>query len=191
MRRAAAVAVAAGVVAAVLTVLAVGWGGPDAVEREQRTQPPVPTPSLPVPAPQQAFEHTPPPAEPPVPRRHGLPTREVLDRAVGPRPPVDPEAVHDPASGGVRAALFTRHPRLLDCHADHADRFGGLDGRWTMEVTVSPGDDGFGEVSVRTLNDGEAVDDLDACVVDALHDAVFASPELPHTTRLPVPMPSG
>jgi len=117
---------------------------------------------------------------------------DALKQQVAPRPPVDPDQVHDPDQGGVRAALFTRHPRLLDCYDDHVDTHGPLAGRWTVEITVTP-DDTSDEpmLSARTLNQGEQVDDLDACVLDALDDARFAAPELARTVRLPVPLPSG
>ena len=153
---------------------------------------PVPAP-LPVPVPMVAAAPSPAPsAQPPRPPSPPprAPAQPLVPPRVAPRPPVDPDIVHKAELNGIAEALFTRHPRLLDCYQSHVEAFGPVRGRPTIRATVFPNDDGEGELEIQIENEGIEVGELDDCFADAMADARFAPPEVPTTIMHPLPVPS-
>lgn len=106
-------------------------------------------------------------------------------------PPIDPNRVYEPDLHGMAEAALSRRAELGECWAEHVDRTGNPEGRFTIRVTVSDGEGGQGKVDTEVANVPVEFDpDLAGCVQEVMADARFDSPG-PEAQSLiwPVPLP--
>ena len=187
-------ATAAAVLGIVLAIGGMLWISPDtgADPAVAGVTAPAPTASRVAPARPRAAPTRPaqrPPSVPPTPiRDSGGPPRLEHGRPPVPPPPIvyDHDRVYDADLGGLTHATMARRDELQGCWQD----FGGLDlpGRFTLQVTVSRGEDG-GEVDATVVN-GDASAALHQCVSDVMSDAAFPSPESQSVSMVvPLPVP--
>ncbi|MEQ1569837.1 MAG: hypothetical protein ABMA64_29645 [Myxococcota bacterium] len=91
---------------------------------------------------------------------------------------------------GLASAAVTRRDDMVRCIRSFEQRGGEVpDGRFTIKVTVSPGD-GAGVVSTEVVNGSDDVT-LGDCLQLTMEDVKFASPEHDFSMMWPIPLPSG
>lgn len=189
------------VVGAVALGLALsGWLAPDVGPAVSLRAPPPPSDAPPTPAdltpPARALTRHPPrpdgweivefSEEDGDPEAGALP----FGRQVEPPPPVDPDQEFAPDLRGLASAAVTRRDDMVRCIRSFEQRGGEVpDGRFTIKVTVSPGD-GAGVVSTEVVNGSDDVT-LGDCLQLTMEDVKFASPEHDFSMMWPIPLPSG
>lgn len=102
---------------------------------------------------------------------------------------LDPNQEFAADAKGVTTAAISRRGEITRCLKEYWGRAGerGYGGRFTLEITVDPADDGGADVSTEVVNGPEDQTVRD-CVSAALDGARFATPEHRVMVRWPVPM---
>ncbi len=100
----------------------------------------------------------------------------------------DLDQLYGPDLEGLSAAAMARNDRILACYGEHVDAYGPANGRLTLQLTVSRGEDGGPDLSASMANAVDGSHVFDDCATEAFADAQFEAPRSGSVSMLlPVP----
>jgi hypothetical protein len=113
-----------------------------------------------------------------------------ITRDPEPPKPIDPNQTFTADLQGLAGAAVSRRQGLVDCIHAYQRESGdqGYDGRFTIKITVSPGE-GHGAVSTDIVN-GPDDAELYKCLDGVMGGASFESPDHPTSVMWPIPLVS-